>query len=222
MSNEGLIAYRGNFDGDKPYYLNKPEYLDIALRYGYDVMVDVWVKSESGQATRDLSEFSFWVGHDAPRYPVSISFLQQPGVWCRATSMVAYDVMHHHGGIHCFFDDPTALHWMTNRGIMIVNLDQWSNTDLINWPVSAEAVAFDPDGGLELLEFPSKYTCSSNVKKLREYITGTEQKELDMTDARKLVNINNPTVGEVSTDPLDGIDVEDAVRWLRENDEVDW
>ena len=37
-----LIAHRGNIDGPNPERENSPEYIEEALKAGYDVEVDVW------------------------------------------------------------------------------------------------------------------------------------------------------------------------------------
>ena len=37
-----LISHRGNINGKKPNYENKPEYIWEALRKGYHCEVDVW------------------------------------------------------------------------------------------------------------------------------------------------------------------------------------
>jgi len=52
-----LISHRGNINGKKPNYENKPEYIWEALRKGYHCEVDVW-----------FIDSKFKLGHDGPTY----------------------------------------------------------------------------------------------------------------------------------------------------------
>ena len=54
-----LISHRGNINGRLESYENKPTYIDLAIKKGYDVEVDVWYKDET-----------LWLGHDSPDYSV--------------------------------------------------------------------------------------------------------------------------------------------------------
>ena len=68
-----LISHRGNITGRNTELENKPEYIDAAIELGYDVEVDVWYKDED-----------FWLGHDEPKYKISLEYLSKPGLWCHA------------------------------------------------------------------------------------------------------------------------------------------
>ena len=37
-----LISHRGNINGKKPDLENKPEYIQNAIKLGYNVEIDVW------------------------------------------------------------------------------------------------------------------------------------------------------------------------------------
>jgi len=52
-----LISHRGNINGKKPNYENKPEYIWEALRKGYHCEIDVW-----------FIDGKFKLGHDDPTY----------------------------------------------------------------------------------------------------------------------------------------------------------
>jgi hypothetical protein len=59
-----LISHRGNINGKINELENNPNYVDKALRLGYDVEIDIWV-----------IEGQIFLGHDEPQYQVSIDWL---------------------------------------------------------------------------------------------------------------------------------------------------
>ncbi len=72
------IAHRGNTCGSNPARENDPEYLTAALGQGYHVEVDVWWREGVG-----------WrLGHNLPRYDISIGFLCDDRIWCHAKDAV--------------------------------------------------------------------------------------------------------------------------------------
>ena len=52
-----FISHRGNLDGLNPDRENSPDYIDEAIKLGFDVEVDV--RTKDGQ---------LWLGHDEPQY----------------------------------------------------------------------------------------------------------------------------------------------------------
>ena len=42
-----LISHRGNINGRIPDLENSPDYIDAAIKLGYDVEVDVWFYNDS-------------------------------------------------------------------------------------------------------------------------------------------------------------------------------
>jgi hypothetical protein len=54
-----LIAHRGNINGRFEHHENEPNYIDLAIKKGYDVEIDVWYKDDI-----------LWLGHDEPQYGV--------------------------------------------------------------------------------------------------------------------------------------------------------
>lgn len=60
-----LISHRGNLDGPDPENENSPEKVLSTRTKGFDVEVDVWYDKKHG----------WWLGHDAPQYPVDQSIL---------------------------------------------------------------------------------------------------------------------------------------------------
>jgi len=61
-----LISHRGNTNGRFENWENEPTYIDMAIKKGYDVEVDVWYK-----------DGIFWLGHDKPEYGVQINWFEK-------------------------------------------------------------------------------------------------------------------------------------------------
>ena len=68
-----LISHRGNINGPRKELENKPQYIENALKLGYDVEIDVW-----------SIDRVFYLGHDKPQYEVSRWFLHNEKLWCHA------------------------------------------------------------------------------------------------------------------------------------------
>jgi hypothetical protein len=86
------ISHRGNLTGPNPEYENSPNYILNALGNDYDVEVDVWFKNNQ-----------FWLGHDEPKYLISLSFLQINKLWCHAKNVLTASVLNKTQEVHWFF-----------------------------------------------------------------------------------------------------------------------
>lgn len=58
------IAHRGNINGPSEFE-NQPEYIQIALKQGYDVEIDIWYINDE-----------IFLGHDGPQYKVDFRWLR--------------------------------------------------------------------------------------------------------------------------------------------------
>jgi len=78
-----LIAHRGNFNGKFESWENEPTYIDMAIKEGYDVEVDVWYKDNV-----------LWLGHDKPMYGVDynwfINRLSKLWIHCKNVEAVVF------------------------------------------------------------------------------------------------------------------------------------
>ena len=63
--NYTLYAHRGNLFGPKPELENTPDYIDQAIKFGFKVEVDVWLKEDG----------NLYLGHDKPDTLVSFEYL---------------------------------------------------------------------------------------------------------------------------------------------------
>ena len=105
-----LISHRGNILGRKKQLENNPNYIENALKLGYDVEVDVWSIDKQ-----------FYLGHDKPQYKIERSFLQNKKLWCHAKNIEAFYRMID-DKIHCFFHDQDDVA-LTSRGYF------WSSSE---------------------------------------------------------------------------------------------
>ena len=61
-----LISHRGNINGKNTHLENSEEYIEKAIREGFDCEIDVW-----------FINGVYWLGHDEPQYKTSKEFLTQ-------------------------------------------------------------------------------------------------------------------------------------------------
>ena len=63
-----IIAHRGNLNGPDscPWLENHPDQIDVCIRLGYGVEVDLWCVGDA-----------LYLGHDGPTYEVSMDYLNE-------------------------------------------------------------------------------------------------------------------------------------------------
>ncbi len=61
-----IIAHRANIGGPKPEIENNPDQIDKCIGEGYQVEIDLRIDNDSS---------SLWLGHDAPKYEVTWTWL---------------------------------------------------------------------------------------------------------------------------------------------------
>ena len=86
------IAHRGNIEGKNPEKENSPSYVETAMSLGYDVEVDVWA-----------IEGKLFLGHDYPKYPIKIKFLENNKIWSHAKNIEALQILLSNNKVHCFW-----------------------------------------------------------------------------------------------------------------------
>lgn len=103
--NKILISHRGNITGKNPQKENTPEYIEAALKLGYNVEIDVWYLNNE-----------LFLGHDKGIYKTSLNFLQDDRLWCHCKNIEALRFLLDND-VHCFFhksDDVT----LTSKGFI--------------------------------------------------------------------------------------------------------
>jgi len=83
-----LISHRGNTNGKFESYENEPNYIDSAIKKGYDVEIDVWyIKTEP-------YGWMLFLGHDEPQYGVDFRWIRDRfnklWVHCKNVEAVIY------------------------------------------------------------------------------------------------------------------------------------
>jgi len=59
------IAHRGNTNGKFESYENEPNYIDMAIKKGFDVEIDIW-----------CIDNLIYLGHDKPQYGIDFGWLR--------------------------------------------------------------------------------------------------------------------------------------------------
>jgi hypothetical protein len=77
-----LIAHRGNIDGPKPLEENRPEYIEEAIKQGFDVEIDI---------RYDRFGDRIYLGHDEPQYTVNWFWLShyRENLWIHCKNIEA-------------------------------------------------------------------------------------------------------------------------------------
>lgn len=143
-----LIAHRGNLDGPRPELENSPDYIEAALAAGFEVEIDVWCQ-----------DGAFSLGHDEPSYPIDLSYLARPGLWCHAKDLNALEQMLRWPSIHCFWhEDDTAT--LTSRGFI------WTYPGK---PLTRQSISVLP-GGEDRDWRVAAGVCSDWISKIRDIV----------------------------------------------------
>jgi len=74
-----LIAHRGNINERNPQKENHPDYINEAIKLGYDAEIDVW-----------LIDNKWYLGHDNPEYEIQYNFLLDSRFWLHAKNGEAF------------------------------------------------------------------------------------------------------------------------------------
>jgi hypothetical protein len=95
-----LIAHRGNIEGSNPERENDPEYIDEAIKLGYDVEIDLW-----------SIEGVLLLGHDKPQYGTSQHWLNQRcnRLWVHCKNIEAIEWMNAVGSFTYFWHQEDTL-----------------------------------------------------------------------------------------------------------------
>jgi hypothetical protein len=87
-----IISHRGNLNGKDIKNENSIKAITLALKNGFDVEIDVWVKNKQ-----------WYLGHNKPQYKINPSFLENKRFWCHAKNFDALNLMLKNKNIHCFW-----------------------------------------------------------------------------------------------------------------------
>lgn len=91
-----LISHRGNIDGRIESLENDPEYIDKAIKMGYDVEIDIW-----------CVDGKLYLGHDMVQYEVDVEWIRSriSKLWihCKNIDALLYLQNHEEVGQHTHY-----------------------------------------------------------------------------------------------------------------------
>jgi len=100
-----IIAHRGLTDGPDTVLQNSPNQVQKALDLGYDVEIDGW-----------YIDGQYFLGHDAPQYPVDWHWLSKSNLWIHCKNLPAFFDMRSRTVIHNYFWHESDAVVLTSRG----------------------------------------------------------------------------------------------------------
>nr|BDD45651.1 hypothetical protein 3 [bacterium] len=130
-----IISHRGNLAGAEPHTENKLETIDLAIRHGFDVEIDVW--SIDGK---------LFLGHDEPEHSVSPEFLQGRAeyLWVHAKNFEAVGALAQLGDLNYFWHD-TDKYTLTSQGYVWAYPGNPGNAQTVGVDINLEFVELYKD-----------------------------------------------------------------------------
>lgn len=100
------ISHRGNINGRVEEIENKPEYIDDAIKMGYNVEVDVWFVNGI-----------WYLGHDKPQYEINYSWLKErkSKIWVHCKNIEALEICDEKIELHYFWHQEDTV-TLTSQG----------------------------------------------------------------------------------------------------------
>jgi hypothetical protein len=74
-----FISHRGNLNGPNSKKENSINYINNALNQNFEVEIDLWFEKNN-----------FYLGHDSPKYKVSLSYLKKAKLWIHAKNLECF------------------------------------------------------------------------------------------------------------------------------------
>jgi hypothetical protein len=108
-----LIAHRGNTDGKNPDKENHPDYIEAAIKAGFDAEIDI-----------RLIDNEFWLGHDEPQYNIgkpqsdkwfNFLFKYNKRLWIHCKNLEALGELFNYEGLNVFWHDTDAVALTSQR-----------------------------------------------------------------------------------------------------------
>ena len=122
-----LIYHRGNLTGKNIEKENHPDYIDIALRIGFNVEIDLW-----------LIDDKLYLGHDSAQYEVNLEYLKNDKLWVHCKNSDALNFCMLNEGIHFFWHEDDDYTITSNNFI-------WAYPKVK--PISVKTIAVLPELG---------------------------------------------------------------------------
>lgn len=101
-----LIAHRGLMNGPDPSKENTVDQINLAIRSGFNVEIDVWSVGEQ-----------WFLGHDFPKYLIDIDFLKNPNMWIHCKNEEAFEEMTYQSPQLHYFWHQTDVYTLTSFNV---------------------------------------------------------------------------------------------------------
>lgn len=103
-----LISHRGNLNGRFELSENKPDYIDLAIKKGYEVEIDIW-----------MIEGVLFLGHDEPQYGVTQDWLNKrhKKLWVHCKNIEAMEWFNMIGSFNYFWHQEDTV-TLTSKNII--------------------------------------------------------------------------------------------------------
>jgi hypothetical protein len=107
-----LISHRGNINGRIEGLENTPNYIQDAIKLGYDVEIDLWIINNN-----------LYLGHDDPVYKIDLNFLSscKNNLWIHCKNIEALVYLIENLNDSRFFFHEYEKYVITNRGDILVH-----------------------------------------------------------------------------------------------------
>lgn len=189
-----LISHRGNLYGPNPSMENKPEYINSALKSGYDVEVDAWLLSDG-----------IYLGHNEPLYKINRYFLQNQRIWTHCKDINSYLELSKYSNINCFFQSNEKIVKTTggylwahsdcknfNNKTIIVNLDHLEDNSFDAFGICSDYVGeqnsnFTLPFDLLIIDIDGVMTDGTKMYDRDGYVFGKTYCDLDFTAIKRFL-----------------------------------
>lgn len=103
-----LISHRGNINGKFPELENSIDYINSAIKLGFDVEVDVW-----------MIEGVLFLGHDEPQYGITQHWLNEryTKLWIHCKNIEAVEWFSDIGAFNWFWHETDTI-TLTSKGFI--------------------------------------------------------------------------------------------------------
>lgn len=108
-----LISHRGNLRGKSVHFENHPKYVDLAIKQGFDVEIDIWFQN------------SLFLGHDKPKFKVEDDWLlkRKDKLWIHCKNIEAIEWFYYNKKFNYFWHQDDTL-TLTSKGYIWVYPDK--------------------------------------------------------------------------------------------------
>jgi hypothetical protein len=103
-----LISHRGNITGQIPEMENHPDYIDNAIKLGFDVEIDIW-----------MNDGILYLGHDTYQYEISYNWLKERTdyLWIHCKNIEALSYFNILKSFHYFWHEYDTV-TLTSKGFI--------------------------------------------------------------------------------------------------------